>query len=448
MLTRRSFLEFLAASAGVSLLAACGGDASEQAPPDAAEPPSAPPPAPGETIAVAEVQRLSATAADADPAVQSLSALGADLYSAVAAESDGNLVFSPASILLALAMARAGAAGATASEMDATLHIDDPESIHHALNGLTRALSARSGTFEVNGEPAEVELSIANAVWGQQTLTWQEAFLDVLASEYGAGVRLTDFAADPEAARVTVNEWVAEETQDRIPELIAAGMVDVLTRMILVNAIYLKAPWAIPFAPEVTRQGPFTLLDGSTAEVPFMARTDTSMAYGSGDDWQAVELPYAGDELAMLVLVPEVGALASVEAGLAEGLIDQAAAALAPVEVVLELPKWESETRIELSAALAALGMPTAFTDAADFTGMTTDEALQIGFVIHQANITVDEAGTEAAAATAVGIEATSAPAEEPEPILLTVDRPFVYALRDRETGAVLFLGRVTSPAA
>jgi serpin B len=171
------------------------------------------------------------------------------------------------------------------------------------------------------------------------------------------------------------------------------------------------------------------------------------MAYGSGDGWQAVELPYAGDELAMLVLVPDEGALATVEGGLAGGLIDQAAAALAPTDVVLELPKWEIETRVELSDVLTALGMPTAFTEAADFSGMTADEALLIAFVIHQANITVDEAGTEAAAATAVGMDVTSAPIE-PEPVLVTVDRPFLYALRDRETGAVLFLGRVTTPAA
>ena len=201
-------------------------------------------------------------------------------------------------------MARAGAAGTTASEMDVVLHLDDPEGIHHALNGLTRALDARSGTVEVNGEPAELELSVANAVWGQATLTWQEAFLDVLAREYGAGVRLADFAADPEAARVAVNGWVEEETRGRIPELIAAGMVDVLTRMILVNAIYLKAPWAVPFEPDATRPAPFTLLDGSTVEVPFMAQRDNAMAYAEGEGWQAVELPYAGDALAMLVLLP------------------------------------------------------------------------------------------------------------------------------------------------
>jgi serpin B len=217
--------------------------------------------------------------------------------------------------------------------------------------------------------------------------------------------------------------------------------------MILVNAIYLKAPWAIPFDENVTRLAPFSLLDGSTVEVPFMARSDKSMDYAAGDGWRAVELPYAGDELAMLVLLPDEGALGAVEGELSGNLIDRAASALAPTDVVLELPKWDIETKVELSTMLAALGMPTAFTDAADFTGMTTDEALQIGFVVHQANITVDEAGTEAAAATAVGIEATAAPVEEPEPILVTVDRPFLYALRDRETGAVLFLGRVTRPA-
>jgi serpin B len=445
MLTRRSFLELLAVSAGVSLLAACGGS-DEPAPSEAAEPPSAPPASTGEAVAIANVERLPAAPADAAAAVRSLDALGADLYAALVEGNDDNLVFSPASILLALAMARAGAAGTTASEMDAVLHLEDPDAIHHALNGLTRALEARSGTFDVNGDPAEVELSVANAVWGQQTLAWQEAFLDVLASEYGAGVRLTDFVADPEAARVAVNSWVAEETHGRIEDLISPGMVDELTRMILVNAIYLKAPWLVPFDPDATQPAPFTLLDGSTVETPFMNRSDESMSYGKGDGWQAVELPYAGDALAMLLLLPDEGALATVEGELAGGLIGRAAGTLAPTDVVLQVPKWDVETRVELSTVLAALGMPTAFTDAADFTGMTLDEPLQIGFVIHQANITVDEAGTEAAAATAVGITATAAPAEEPEPIFLAFDRPFLYALRDRETGAVLFLGRVTTP--
>jgi serpin B len=206
-------------------------------------------------------------------------------------------------------------------------------------------------------------------------------------------------------------------------------MVDVLTRMILVNAIYLKAPWTIPFEPAATQSAPFTLLDGSTAQVPFMSRSDESMAYARGGGWQAVELPYAGDKLAMLVLVPDEGAMAAVEDELTRGLLDRAAGALAPTNVVLQLPKWDVETRVELSQALSALGMPTAFTDDADFTGMTTDEPLHISFVVHQANITVDEAGTEAAAATAVGIATTAAPAEEP--IAVTVDRPFVYALRD-----------------
>jgi serpin B len=445
MLSRRAFLMLLAAPVGIWLLEACGGGSGEPSP--SAQPPAAPPAPAGETIAIADVQQVPAAPGDAAPAVRSVNALGADLYAALVAGNEANLVFSPASILLALAMARAGAAGTTASEMDAALHIDDPEAIHHALNGLTRALAARSGTIETGDEPVEVELSIANAVWAQATLTWQEAFLDVLAGEYGAGVRLADFAADPDAARIAVNNWVGEETHDRIPALLAPGSVDDLTRMILVNAIYLKAPWAIPFEPAATQPAPFTRLDGSTVEVPFMERADEAMDYARGEGWQAVELPYAGGALAMLVVLPDQGALATVEGELGAGLIDRAVAGLAPTDVVLQLPKWDIETRAELSTVLAALGMPTAFTDAADFTGMTTDEPLEIGFVIHQANITVDEAGTEAAAATAVGMRTSAAPIDPPEPVLVTVDRPFLYALRDRETGAVLFLGRVTTPA-
>src|SRR5262245_39475956 len=205
MLSRRSFLVLLAAPVAAWLLAACGGGRDEAAPAAPVEPPPAPPASGNEAIAIADVERVGAPIGDAAPAVRSIDALGADLYTALVEGNEENLVFSPASILLALAMARAGAAGTTASEMDAVLHLDDPEGIHHALNSLTRALEARGGTVEVNGEPAELELSIANAVWGQQTLAWQDAFLDVLAREYGAGVRLTDFAADPEAARVTVN---------------------------------------------------------------------------------------------------------------------------------------------------------------------------------------------------------------------------------------------------
>lgn len=444
MLSRRDFLLCLAAPAGVWLLGGCGGP-DEPSPAPSTEP--GPTPSDGDVLAIASVERAPAAAGDAAPGARSIGAFGADLYASLAAASDDNLVFSPASILVALAMTRAGAAGTTASELDAVLHLDDPDAIHHALNGLTRALEARSGTVDVLGEPASVELSIANAVWGQRTLTWQEAFLDVLAREYGVGVRLADFVADPEAARIVVNGWVGEETRGRIPELLGPGMVNALTRLVLVNAIYLKAPWATPFEVNATRPEPFTLLDGSTVELPAMARHDETMAYARGSGWQAVELPYAGEALAMLVLLPDEGELATVESGLAAGLIDEAAGAVGPTDVVLLLPKWDIETRVELSAALAALGMPTAFTDGADFTGMTADEPLRIGFVIHQANITVDEAGTEAAAATAVGMEATAAPEPKPEPISVTVDRPFLYALRDRETGAVLFLGRVTSPA-
>jgi serpin B len=441
MPSRRTVPLLLAAAASAGLLAACGGASSDTEPLPAG-------PAPSEgAVAIANVERVAAAASDAGPAARSIDALGADLYLKLVEGSEDNLVFSPGSILLALAMTRAGAEGTTAAEMDAVLHLDDPMAIHHALNGLSQALAERTGTVETGGDPAEVELSIANAVWGQESLAWQADFLDVLAREYGAGARLADFVADPEAARLAVNGWVAAETRGRIPELIAPGMVDALTRMILVNAIYLKAPWATPFEPDATRPAPFTLLDGSALDVPFMVRSDGAMAYARGEGWQAVELPYAGEALAMLVILPEEGALATVEGELAAGLIDRAAAALMPNDVVLQLPKWDIETRAELSDALASLGMPTAFTPAADFTGMTTDEPLQIAFVIHQANITVDEAGTEAAAATAVGMETTGAPAPGPEPILLTVDRPFIYALRDRETGAILFLGRVTNPA-
>jgi serpin B len=239
-----------------------------------------------------------------------------------------------------------------------------------------------------------------------------------------------------------INDWVHEQTEERIPELLGRGAVDTLTRLVLVNAVYLKAAWQQPFAEGSTHPAPFTLADGTTVDVPTMT-TETQFGYADGDGWQAVELPYVGGQLAMTIVVPDD------LAGFVDGLdADSFAAIVDSLEssyVDLSMPKFGIETKTDLADTLAAQGMPLAFDPAAaDFSGITAEERLFITAVVHQANIDVDEKGTEAAAATAVAMGLSALP----EPVTMRIDRPFLFALRDVPTGTILFLGQVADPSA
>jgi serpin B len=408
----------------------------------ACSPTASPSPGGDISIARADVPRSSAAPADAASAGSAINAFGLDLYRAITADSP-NAVFSPASIALALGMARAGARGETAAEMDAVLH--ELASDEHAgwLNALDQALASRSGTFDdMSGAPLEVALRIANAPFAQRDMALEQAYLDALAARYGAGLRLVDYISDTEGARRLINGWVDEQTEERIPELLAPGVLTPLSRLTLVNAIYLKAPWLNPFRAEATSPGSFTRLDGSAVTVPLMAVGEV-MSYAAGNGWRAVEIPYIGGSLAMTVIVPED--LAAFEQGLTADGLAAITDALAETQVSLTFPRFSIETKADLADILAALGMPSAFDDSrADFSGITTAEILVIAAVIHQANIDVDEKGTEAAAATAVVMRASGMPAE---PVTLRVDRPFIFALRDVPTGAILFMGRVADPS-
>lgn len=442
---RRTFLAVLASPAAVALLQACSDDAPT-APSTTGPGTSSTLPAPGDAEARSGAPRVSADPSLANGAARALNLLGTDLYASLSAGSTENLVFSAASISLALAMTRAGARGTTATEMDSVLHSDavdrNPQALHRALNALTLALESRSGEFTVEGQTLPVELAIANSLWGQRGITWLPEFLDLLAAEYGAGMRLVDYRGSTDASRVAINQWVSSQTKERIPELLAAGTITPDTVLTLVNAIYLKAPWLTPFPPSATAQRTFNNADGTTVQVPMMSASE-SMLHAQGDGWQSVELPYVGGGLAMTVLVPDAGRLADIEQRLGEGLLDTVVATQGTKSVVLGLPRFEVETQVELAQVMSALGMPTAFRPGvADFSGMTADAELFIGLVVHQANITVDEKGTEAAAATAVTMRETSAPVDI---VRLEVDRPFVYAIRDLATGTILFLGRVTT---
>ncbi len=392
-------------------------------------------------LARAEVPRSSADPGDALDAGAALNAFGLDLYRAVAA-GQTNVVFSPASITLALAMARAGARGQTAAEMDAVMHAVASDEHAGWLNALDQALAARSGTFkDESGKDLPVTLRIANAPFAQQGMPLEKAYLEALAARFGAGMRLVDYRTQTEKARTLINAWVDAQTEHRIPELLVPGVLTPLTRLALVNAIYLKAPWQTPFSADATKADTFTRADGSTVQVPFMATT-ASLRYASGDGWRAVEIPYIGGSLAMTVILPDN--LAGFEQTLTADTFAAITGALAETQVALAFPKFGIETKAELAPILGALGMPSAFDDRADFSGITTAEQLLISNVIHQANIDVDEKGTEAAAATAVVMRATAMPAE---PVAFRADRPFLFALRDVPTGAVLFLGRVGDPS-
>ena len=392
-------------------------------------------------LATSSVSRAPGSPEAAVTGATSVDAFGFDLYRKMAA-TPGNLVFSPASVALALAMAEPGARGETAAQMDAVLHIGSGASGGNGLGALDGALGNVSGQFpDAEGVARDVTLRIANATFGQSGMPIQQAYLDALASRFGAGLRLVDYSHDAAGACKLIDDWVGDQTEKRIPKLL--DQLDPATRLVLVNAIYLKAPWLEPFVKEATADADFTLLDGKTVRVPMMS--DASVRdYAAGAGWQAADLAYVGGSLAMTVVVPDD--LASFEKGLDAATFAAIEKAMQPTSMDLAMPRFTTETKMELKDILAALGMPLAMDpDRADFSGITSAERLVITHVVHQANISVDEKGTEAAATTAVVMAtATAAPVR----VNLRLDRPFVFAIRDTKTGAILFLGRIVDPSA
>ncbi|GAB4327726.1 MAG: serpin family protein [Dehalococcoidia bacterium] len=402
-------------------------------------------------IAEARSGRPRVTSPDVAPAdlatlVRGNTAFALDLYRQLADTPHENIVYSPYSISAALAMTYAGARGDTQAEMAAALRFALHQArLHPAFNALDLALASRSDVRldpDQEGEPPR--LHIANSVWAEQTKTFLQEYLDVLAEHYGAGIRLVDFMGDPEAAREAINRWVEEQTEDRIKGLIPPGVIDPATRMVLTNAIYFKASWQYPFDEDRTADAAFTRLDGSRVTVPFMHLTE-SLRYSRSVGLQAVELPYVGDQLAMTIVVPDEGAFATVESSLDAAALEAIFGVLSRAQVQLAMPKFEFEAEFSLEDHLRTLGMDLAFEPGlADFSGMDGLRDLSISDVLHKAFISVDEAGTEAAAATAVVIRETSAPGDIVD---LVIDRPFLFFLRDLETGTILFAGRVVDPS-
>ena len=365
-----------------------------------------------------------------------------DLYSALPEE--GNLFFSPLSIYMALAMTSAGANGDTLAQMEEAMHFPfTQEQLHPAFHALMSALENRQYLPDDRGEG--FTLNLVNSIWAQKGYAFLADFLGVLKGSYDTGVRLADFAADPDAVRDAINMWVEEATHDRIVDLIPQGAITKETLLTLVNAIYFNAPWAFPFDEQDTELGPFTLLDGTEVEVPLMHETEL-LGYAQGDQYQAVELDYNGNDLSMVVILPSSGAFEAVNSRLSPEFINQLIGDLSRENVILTLPKFTVEWSNVLNDTLASLGMPDAFNSSvADFSGIDGRRVFFIGAVIHKAFVSVDEAGTEAAAATAV-IMVGSAPGYQPTYYEVNVDRPFLFFIRDKETQAILFFGRVVHP--
>jgi serpin B len=371
-------------------------------------------------------------------------AFATDLYQKLRQEREGNLFYSPFRISLALAMTYAGARSETERQMADTLHYTLPQKrLHPGFNALDASLV---GQGEAQGDDA-FQRRIANAIWGQEGYQFLQAFLDTLAENYGAGLRTLDFAHKTEEARQTINDWVCEQTEDKIEDLIPAGMLNPLVRLVLTNAIYFNGKWVLPFAENDTHDGPFYLLDGSTATVPMMWQTAT-FSYAEGDGYQAVELPYHDSSMSMVFVPPEPERFAEIEGAFSAEFLTGIARDLTSERVALTLPKFSFESEFNLAETLIEMGMPAAFgagAEGADFSGMTGDQALAISDVVHQAFVAVDEAGTEAAAATAVIMVESAAPMDEA--VKMRLDRPFLFLIRDRESGMILFVGRVVDPS-
>lgn len=435
--------------------AACGSSAESSATPAFQAPTSVEPEsttsttepfASGELVRL-DLPRSDAAVSDADVAavVRADIAFGLDLLRVTA--GDGNVILSPYSIATALSMLYPGARGQTASEIAAVLHLDVDESTLHTVRNFIASSLAGPPPPPQREEDTRIPFSIepVNSAWGQGGYPFQHDYLTVLATEYGAGLRLLDFASDPEAATVSINDWVKDATKERIADLVPDGAIDADTRLVLANAIWFKANWTYQFDSNNTTRGSFTLLDGTEVVVPLM-HAEIRTGYASNDLFEAVRLPYAGDA-AMVIALPR------------EGPPAELAASLLPRDLDLEwedslvevtLPMFEFEAEIALKGALQELGMRAAFeapiTGAdheADLTGITEIRELYVSDAFHKTFVTVDESGTEAAAATAIIVSRIS----RPRPAVLAADRPFLFWIEHATTGELLFLGQVTDPS-
>jgi len=384
----------------------------------------------------------SAPVPEGDAAAVTVNAFAVDFYKQVR-KPEGNLFFSPYSISMALGMVYAAARGNTAAQMAKTMHFspDQPEA-----NKVCGALNAQ---ILAAGQKKAMELNVANALWTEKSYPLLKEYLEAIRTDYQGGIRQVDFLHSPESARETINGWVEEQTKDKIKDLLPPGAIDAATRLVLANAIYFKGTWESPFMKELTQELRFTLLDGNEVKVPMMHRTDY-FGYADEAGLQVLEIPYKGGELAMIILLPSKDkTLEDFEHSVTRDKLGQWVEKLEMREVVVFVPRFKMTSDIRLRTALTGLGMTHAFSPSqADFSGMTgNNKDLFIGEGFHKAFVEVNEKGTEATAATGIGMFA-GMPQKGPAPSLVFLaDHPFLFLIRHKPSNCILFFGRVTNPS-
>jgi serpin B len=379
-------------------------------------------------------------AADIALAVHGNTAFALDLYREIAADP-GNVFFSPFSISEALAMTSAGARGATERQMAAALHLElPPDRIHPAFDAITRAITEPADPGQ-GADGGAFTLTLDSSIWAQQGYPITLSFLDILTTDYRAELHVVDFLHDFEGARTAINCWMNQGTGQWIDGLLPAGSISSATRLVLGNAVHFSAAWKTAFDPADSRLLPFTRRDGSSVVVPTM-KGSHNLAYGEADDYSALAIPYDAGQLSMVLFLPRDRTLDAFTASLTPERLTSIVEGFEPRMVAVSLPAFAIDSSLSLAGALARMGMKAAFTDEADFSGISGETGLSLDDLVHQTFIDVDEAGTEAAVATVAGFTTTAAhlPAE------IRFDRPYLFVVRDGATGTVVFMGRVEDP--
>ncbi|UCG61567.1 MAG: serpin family protein [Candidatus Zixiibacteriota bacterium] len=375
------------------------------------------------------------------PIVEGNSRFAVDLYRQIA-DNPGNLFFSPYSISTALAMTYAGARGETEQEMADVLYFGEDQNILHS------SLSTIQNELNDIQTQGQVELSVANLLWCAKEYPFLDSYLESNRKFYDADFRVVDFAGAPEQARLAINAWVEEKTKQKIKDLIGPGGINSLTRLVLCNAIYFKGNWQSMFDKDDTQDDDFHVSSATTIKAPMMKQKSTCRYYDFGD-LSAVELPYEGERLSMMIFVPkEVDGLANLESTLTFDNLSSWTGTLEaqrPAEVTVIMPRFRTTRGLKLKNILSGMGMPGAFLpNAADFSGMTGTRDLFIGAVVHKAFVDVNEEGTEAAAAT--GVIAMTTSVTQPPKLIFRADHPFLFLIRENQTGSIVFMGRIVNP--
>jgi serpin B len=381
----------------------------------------------------------SANEPNTQSVVEGNNKLALELYGKIN-DHQGNLFLSPYSISTALAMTYGGAKGTTAEQMAKTLQFPTAisvEQFHKEFGDIIKQLNA-------SGEKGGYELAVANALWGQKDFIFLPDFLTLVKTNYDGNLEQVDFKTQAEAARKTINGWVESKTKDKIKELIKPGMLDMMTRLVLTNAIYFKGKWATQFKPDQTQDAPFTLPDGKKVDINMMQQKG-DLLYSETDTSQILGLPYVNNDLSMIILLPKkLDGVKELEKELTAENLTGWTANMRKRQVQVFLPRFKVTSEFELAGVLAAMGMPDAFSNKADFSGMTGNRDLFISAVVHKAYVEVNEEGTEAAAATGIVMKLTSI--ETPPPVF-RADHPFIFLIRDNQTDSILFMGRIMNPA-